>query len=222
MFLLHIALEAPLAIQGMFAPQALPFLEATNTTLVMIKVRLQCISEGEIHLAHRFFPLALCSAIGGLMYHGASRVCSSRQVTLVSLLNHAKPTNISHSPHRVSPWKTRVRRRSDGIPHLGRRNIIQRSSICTQDLWSADGEVSLSSRLLEISPGIDGDASPFHDSMRLTPENTWGLLHAVLGLGFAVWWQVSAQFLQLAHVNFLNALDVVHRVRCRTLRRLET
>jgi hypothetical protein len=39
MFLLHIALEAPLAIQGLFAPQGLPFLDATNTTLVMIKVR---------------------------------------------------------------------------------------------------------------------------------------------------------------------------------------
>jgi hypothetical protein len=39
MFLLHIALEAPLAIQGMFSPQGLPFLDATNTTLVIIKVR---------------------------------------------------------------------------------------------------------------------------------------------------------------------------------------
>jgi hypothetical protein len=37
-FLLHIALEIPLAIQGIWSPAALPFLELNNTTLVMLKV----------------------------------------------------------------------------------------------------------------------------------------------------------------------------------------
>ncbi|EIM89301.1 uncharacterized protein STEHIDRAFT_52851, partial [Stereum hirsutum FP-91666 SS1] len=37
-FLLHIALEIPLAVQGIWSPQALPFMQMTNTTLVMLKV----------------------------------------------------------------------------------------------------------------------------------------------------------------------------------------
>ncbi len=39
MFLLHIALEAPFAIQGLFASASLPVLDATNTTLIFVKVR---------------------------------------------------------------------------------------------------------------------------------------------------------------------------------------
>lgn len=37
MFLLHIALDVPMAIQGLWSPLALPFLKMTNTTLVFIK-----------------------------------------------------------------------------------------------------------------------------------------------------------------------------------------
>lgn len=36
-FLLHIALDVPMAIQGLWSPLALPFLQMTNTTLVFIK-----------------------------------------------------------------------------------------------------------------------------------------------------------------------------------------
>jgi hypothetical protein len=39
MFLLHVALEAPFVIQGLFAGPGLPVLDATNTTLVFVKVR---------------------------------------------------------------------------------------------------------------------------------------------------------------------------------------
>ena len=35
---MHIALEIPLAIQGVWSPANLPFLELNNTTLVMLKV----------------------------------------------------------------------------------------------------------------------------------------------------------------------------------------
>lgn len=38
-FLMHIALEAPIAIQGLWSPLGLPFLELNNTAVVMIKVR---------------------------------------------------------------------------------------------------------------------------------------------------------------------------------------
>lgn len=43
-------------------------------------------------------------------------------------------------------------------------------------------------------------------SVRLTPENTWGLLHAVLGLGFAVWWQVSNHSRHLSNCSRINLL----------------
>jgi hypothetical protein len=37
-YLLHIALEIPVAVQGMWMPYALPFLEMNNTSLVLLKV----------------------------------------------------------------------------------------------------------------------------------------------------------------------------------------
>ena len=36
---MHIAIEIPVAIQGLWAPSQLPFLELNNTTLIMLKVR---------------------------------------------------------------------------------------------------------------------------------------------------------------------------------------
>lgn len=38
-FLVHIAMEIPLAIQGILAPSSLPFLQLNNTTIVLLKVR---------------------------------------------------------------------------------------------------------------------------------------------------------------------------------------
>jgi len=37
-FLIHIALEIPVAIQGVWAPSSLPFLQLNNTALVVLKV----------------------------------------------------------------------------------------------------------------------------------------------------------------------------------------
>jgi len=37
-FLLHIALEIPIAVQGVWSPTQLPFLQLNNTTLVVLKV----------------------------------------------------------------------------------------------------------------------------------------------------------------------------------------
>lgn len=39
-FLLHIALEIPVAMQGLFSPVSLPFLQMNNTAAVFIKARL--------------------------------------------------------------------------------------------------------------------------------------------------------------------------------------
>lgn len=78
MFLLHIALEAPLAIQGMFSPQGLPFLDATNTTLVIIKVRNSQPNLTVKPLTPRLCPAALRSSFGSLMSDRAPRLCSPR------------------------------------------------------------------------------------------------------------------------------------------------
>ncbi|KZT69959.1 hypothetical protein DAEQUDRAFT_765004 [Daedalea quercina L-15889] len=37
-FLLHIALEAPIAVMGLWSPVSLPFIQLTNTTLVILKM----------------------------------------------------------------------------------------------------------------------------------------------------------------------------------------
>ena len=29
--------------------------------------------------------------------------------------------------------------------------------------------------------------------MGITPEKTWSCLHGMVGLGFAIWWQVTVQ-----------------------------
>ena len=40
MFLIHVALEAPLVVQTFLSPVSLPFMQMTNTTVVLLKVRL--------------------------------------------------------------------------------------------------------------------------------------------------------------------------------------
>ncbi|CAE6419556.1 unnamed protein product [Rhizoctonia solani] len=54
-FLLHIAVEAPFALQGIWAGHSLPFIQLTNTTLVLLKVE--------------FLPGKRAFAIQLLVYH---------------------------------------------------------------------------------------------------------------------------------------------------------
>ncbi|CAK5262147.1 unnamed protein product [Mycena citricolor] len=78
-FLLHIALEIPLAIQGVWSPASLPFLQMNNTTLVVVKlysalvfatcgVSLLCFGLPE------FLPGKRALAIGLCIYH---TICST-------------------------------------------------------------------------------------------------------------------------------------------------
>ncbi|KAJ7359308.1 hypothetical protein DFH08DRAFT_408223 [Mycena albidolilacea] len=78
-FLLHIALEIPLAIQGVWSPTSLPFVQLNNTTLVVLKlysalvfaicgVALLCYSLPE------FLPGKRALAIGLCIYH---TICST-------------------------------------------------------------------------------------------------------------------------------------------------
>ncbi|KAI0729858.1 hypothetical protein C8Q72DRAFT_826888 [Fomitopsis betulina] len=70
-FLLHLALEAPVAILGLLSPLSLPFIELTNTTLVLLKmysalVAGLCIAAALVFALPEFLPgkralgMALC------------------------------------------------------------------------------------------------------------------------------------------------------------------
>ncbi|KAI1788656.1 hypothetical protein LXA43DRAFT_630475 [Ganoderma leucocontextum] len=70
-FLLHIALDVPMAIQGLWSPLGLPFLQLNNTTVVFIKLyaalvagtcvaSLLCFSLPEFLPGKRALAIALC------------------------------------------------------------------------------------------------------------------------------------------------------------------
>ncbi|KAJ7485305.1 hypothetical protein FB451DRAFT_1229129 [Mycena latifolia] len=78
-FLLHIALEIPLAVQGVWSPTSLPFVQLNNTTIVLLKlysalvfaicgVAFLCFSLPE------FLPGKRALAIGLCIYH---TICST-------------------------------------------------------------------------------------------------------------------------------------------------
>jgi hypothetical protein len=60
-YLLHVALEMPVAIQGMLLPYQLPFLEMNNTALVLLKACSFCTWHVTRPLIDRFIALALSS-----------------------------------------------------------------------------------------------------------------------------------------------------------------
>jgi len=70
-FLLHVALEIPIAIQGVWSAQSLPFLQLNNTALVILKLyaslvlgtcatSLLCFTLPEFLPGKRAFALGLC------------------------------------------------------------------------------------------------------------------------------------------------------------------
>ncbi|KAF9528699.1 hypothetical protein CPB83DRAFT_854132 [Crepidotus variabilis] len=78
-FLLHIALEIPLAVQGVFSPQALPFLQLNNTAVVLLKlysslVLSSCIVAFLCFSLPEFLPGKRALAIGLCVYHS---ICST-------------------------------------------------------------------------------------------------------------------------------------------------
>ncbi|KAG0696596.1 hypothetical protein DFH29DRAFT_950399 [Suillus ampliporus] len=73
-FLLHIALEAPLALQAFWSPQSLPFLQMNNTTVVMLKlyaalVAGSCVTAFLAYPLPEFLPGKRALAIGFCIYH---------------------------------------------------------------------------------------------------------------------------------------------------------
>ncbi|KAF9455671.1 hypothetical protein BDZ94DRAFT_1285974 [Collybia nuda] len=73
-FLLHIALEIPVAIQGVWSPTSLPFLQLNNTTLVFLKlysalVLASCLTSLLCYPLPEFLPGKRALAIGLCVYH---------------------------------------------------------------------------------------------------------------------------------------------------------
>lgn len=76
-FLLHIALEAPLAISAFWSPVSLPFLQMTNTTLVLLKLytaftAATCVTTFLVHPLPEFLPGKRALAIGLCIYHSVA------------------------------------------------------------------------------------------------------------------------------------------------------
>ncbi|KAF8587189.1 hypothetical protein K439DRAFT_1652364 [Ramaria rubella] len=73
-FLLHIALEAPVAIQGLWAGQNLPFLDMNNTSLVLLKLYAalllaSCVASLLVFSLPEFLPGKRAFAMALLLYH---------------------------------------------------------------------------------------------------------------------------------------------------------
>ncbi|KAH9061109.1 hypothetical protein EDB87DRAFT_1612010 [Lactarius vividus] len=73
-FLLHIAMEVPLAIQGIWVPTSLPFLQLNNTSIVVLKmysslVLSVCIIALLCYPLPEFLPGKRALAIGLCVYH---------------------------------------------------------------------------------------------------------------------------------------------------------
>ncbi|KAG6333215.1 hypothetical protein ID866_5870 [Astraeus odoratus] len=73
-FLLHIALEAPIVFSTFWSPLALPFLQMTNTTLVLLKLysaflAATCITTLLVYPLPEFLPGKRALAIGLCVYH---------------------------------------------------------------------------------------------------------------------------------------------------------
>ncbi|EJC99362.1 uncharacterized protein FOMMEDRAFT_142896 [Fomitiporia mediterranea MF3/22] len=73
-FLLHIALEIPVAIQGIWSPASLPLLELNNTTIAILKLYAalsfaSCIAAFLCFSLPEFLPGKRALAIGLTVYH---------------------------------------------------------------------------------------------------------------------------------------------------------
>ncbi|KIY64040.1 hypothetical protein CYLTODRAFT_438353 [Cylindrobasidium torrendii FP15055 ss-10] len=75
-FILHCMVEMPLAIQGIWNPASLPFLQLTNTTLVLMKLYSllllgSCATSFLCYGLPDFLPGKRALAIGLCIYHSA-------------------------------------------------------------------------------------------------------------------------------------------------------
>ncbi|KIK95576.1 hypothetical protein PAXRUDRAFT_826878 [Paxillus rubicundulus Ve08.2h10] len=73
-FLLHVALEAPIVVQTFLSPTSLPFMQMTNTTLVLLKLyaaisAATCLASVLLFPLPEFLPGKRALAIAFCVYH---------------------------------------------------------------------------------------------------------------------------------------------------------
>ncbi|KAF5330051.1 hypothetical protein D9611_010413 [Ephemerocybe angulata] len=131
-FLLHIALEIPVVVQGLFSPTSLPFLELNNTAVVLLKL---------------FASLSLASCLICLLCFSLPEFLPGKRAVAIGLcVYHSIVSTVLYQAPRF-------------IPHTF------------------------------------GDAA---ESLKITPENVWGTLHGLVGLGMVIWWQATVHLAQYA------------------------
>ena len=124
-FLLHIALEIPVAVQGLLSPSSLPFLQLNNTTLVILKVR--CDS-----LLVRATLSALTRCRCSCTPHWSQARVPPRSYATVfpvrSLLRLHTPLNKLTVTPRVLTWQARPRDRTMHLPPHMFHDPLQRAT----------------------------------------------------------------------------------------------
>ncbi|KAK0446626.1 hypothetical protein EV421DRAFT_1790321 [Armillaria borealis] len=134
-FLLHIAVEIPLAIQGIWSPATLPFLQLTNTTLVLLKL---------------YASLALASCIVALLCFPLPEFLPGKRALAMGLcVYHSSASTVLYYAPRFIPYSF----------------------------------------------------GPFFEQYRITPENVWGTVHGLVGLGMVVWWQLTLPYVQMGQTG---------------------
>ncbi|SJL03671.1 uncharacterized protein ARMOST_07028 [Armillaria ostoyae] len=167
-FLLHIAVEIPLAIQGIWSPATLPFLQLTNTTLVLLKVS---VSDRLLFLPQTI--VVVCILGSGVMYSRATVLPVAGYVYLFALLDTT--VHIAHA---------------EFLP--GKRALAM--GLCVYHS-SASTVLYYAPRFIPYSFG------PFFEQYRITPENAWGTVHGLVGLGMVVWWQLTLPYVQMGQTR---------------------
>ncbi|EJU02441.1 hypothetical protein DACRYDRAFT_88793 [Dacryopinax primogenitus] len=135
-FLLHVALELPFALQSLLMAEHLPFLEMTNTTLVVLKI---------------YGALAIGTCVGAVLCRSLPEFLPGKRAMALSLLVY---------------------------------HAIAAATLMT------------SPRFVPLSFG------PLAESLTITPERSYAVLHGLAALGFASWWQVTLPYVAAAKGKF--------------------
>ncbi|CAE6463660.1 unnamed protein product [Rhizoctonia solani] len=108
-FLLHIAVEAPFALQGIWAGHSLPFIQLTNTTLVLLKL---------------YSALLLASCLASLLCFNLPEFLPGKRAFALQLLAyHSIAATVLFQSPRF-------------IPHsLG--SVAESASITPEKIWGA-------------------------------------------------------------------------------------
>lgn len=167
-FLVHIALEIPLAIQGVWSPDVLPFLQLNNTTIVLLKVRFW----PSFTLPYINCGIAVLRVIAFDMPYRSSVLLSTR----------------------LSARKARPRNGSLCLSQYSFYSFIPGATIHSPFFGFSCRTVESSLRRNRDCLTLFHSCSRY----KVTPEIVWGTLHGLVGLGMVAWWQVTVPLTSLA------------------------